>query len=67
MTFDGKPLGPWEPRVSEHYLKKESFKAAMRLWGDYCGGIISRKSLDANVDDSTYVISIICWMEKTSA
>jgi hypothetical protein len=45
-------------------VKKESFLRALTLWSEYCGGTMSRKTLDTTVYDSTYVISMIRWMEK---
>jgi hypothetical protein len=70
ITLSGERLGaPYTVPVGSQwgdYLTKENFFIALRLWGDYCGRTISRKSMDADVGGSTYVISIIRWMEGNS-
>jgi hypothetical protein len=61
------PIGPpvEVPINQKHYVSRHLFFRPLELWGDYCKQIISRKSMDA-AGGSTYVISIIRWMEKNS-
>lgn len=61
------PVGPpvHVPINQKHYVKRHLFFRPLELWGNYCKQIISRKSM-ADAGGSTYVISIIRWMEKNS-
>jgi hypothetical protein len=66
ITLGGDPVGPayLVPNKDAYFVMKYNFHEALNAWHDYCALIISRQSMDAKVDGSTYVISIIHWLEE---
>jgi hypothetical protein len=70
LTLDelamGRP-GQLIPTNREHYLKRQLFLLTLAHWGEYCSLTISRKTMDVKIGGgSTYVISIVKWMQDHS-
>lgn len=74
-SFEASP----SPYVGEEYVKVEGtdiyqrnisqgdFKAVLRCWNEYRAGVIPRLRINAVTKHSTYVISIIRWLEEKAA
>ena len=79
----GYTTGPFEaspsPYVGEEYVQVEGadiyrrnisqgdFKAVLLRWNEYRDRVIPRSRIEAITKHSTYVISIIHWLEETRA
>ncbi len=66
LNEDLEPIGPayQVPNNDIHYVMKQNFWNALNVWREYCQGNIARERMDGIISgSSTYVISIIHWME----
>jgi hypothetical protein len=65
-TLSGQLIGgPREVPRATGFLKRECFLRALEDWNGYAEGIIPRTKMDERINcPSTYVISIIHWLDK---
>ena len=56
--------GPHRTHIYQRLIFTGDFRAVLERWNDYRAGVISRRSIDAVTKHSTYVISIIHWLEE---
>jgi len=56
--------GPKRTHIYQRLIFGSDFRAVLRCWNDYRDGVISRRSMDALSTHSTYVLSIIRWLEE---
>lgn len=59
--------GPRRTHIYQRIIFPKQFRSVLDRWNDYCAGVISRKSIDAVTKHSTYVVSIIRWLEEKVA
>jgi hypothetical protein len=51
-------------RNPDSVIMKSEFAKVFPLWGDYCREIVARKRISDLTTRSTYIISIMRWMEN---
>jgi hypothetical protein len=58
--------GPKKTRIYQRLIDSNDFRKVLDIWDDYCNGPLSRKSVTSMTLHSTYVLSIIRWLELNS-
>jgi len=54
----------WERFDSGVGIPKQDFKMIYEIWEEYCGGVMARSKISEETHNSTYVISILHWLDE---
>lgn len=58
--------GPQRTHIYQRMIFTSDFRAVLNIWIDYRRGLIPRRRVDERTKHSTYVLSIIHWLEETT-